>query len=276
MIIGAVAGVLVVYSVEFWDRRHIDDPCGAISVHGVNGAWGVLAVGLFADGTYGQGWNGAIGVTAHHGVQGPLLRRRRPARRAGVPRRGRLRLGVGHHVGDLRRREAVHPDPRVARGRDPRSSTCRSSACSLPRLRAHVDARRRPRKCDRSTSSTTRRFRIREDLMKLVTALVKPFKLDEVKEALTTLGLAGHHDHRSQGLRPPTRTHRGVPRRRVHGGVRAQGAHRGADRRRRRPRVADTIVDAARTGQIGDGKVWISPVDTIIRVRTGEMDHDAI
>ena len=40
--------------------------------------------------------------------------------------------------------------------------------------------------------------------------------------------------------------------------------------------VADTIVEAARTGQIGDGKVWISPVDTIIRVRTGEMDHDAL
>jgi Amt family ammonium transporter len=69
IIIGAVAGVLVVYSVEFWDRRHIDDPCGAISVHGVNGAWGVLAVGLFADGTYGKGWNG-IGVNAGHGVQG--------------------------------------------------------------------------------------------------------------------------------------------------------------------------------------------------------------
>jgi len=56
--------VLVVYSVEFWDRRGIDDPCGAISVHGVNGAWGVLAVGLFADGTYpakSVGWNGISG-----------------------------------------------------------------------------------------------------------------------------------------------------------------------------------------------------------------------
>jgi len=41
-------------------------------------------------------------------------------------------------------------------------------------------------------------------------------------------------------------------------------------------RVADTTVSAARTGQIGDGKVWISPVDTIIRVRTGEFDHDAL
>jgi Amt family ammonium transporter len=65
VIIGMIAGVLVVYSVEFWDRRHIDDPCGAISVHGVNGAWGVLAVGLFADGTYPAklvgGWNGIPG-----------------------------------------------------------------------------------------------------------------------------------------------------------------------------------------------------------------------
>jgi Amt family ammonium transporter len=68
-IIGGVAGVLVVYSVEFFDRRGIDDPCGAISVHGVNGAWGVLAVGLFADGTYGQGWNG-VGATATKGVTG--------------------------------------------------------------------------------------------------------------------------------------------------------------------------------------------------------------
>jgi len=69
VVIGGVAGVLVVYSVEFWDRRHIDDPCGAISVHGVNGAWGVLALGLFADGTYGVGWNG-VGANSTHGVQG--------------------------------------------------------------------------------------------------------------------------------------------------------------------------------------------------------------
>lgn len=60
-IIGLVSGVLVVESVFFFDKRGIDDPVGAISVHGVNGAWGCLALGLFADGTYGEGWNGTAG-----------------------------------------------------------------------------------------------------------------------------------------------------------------------------------------------------------------------
>ena len=58
VIIGAVAGVIVVFSVFFWDKRGVDDPVGAISVHGVNGAWGVLSVGLFANGSYGAGWGG--------------------------------------------------------------------------------------------------------------------------------------------------------------------------------------------------------------------------
>jgi Amt family ammonium transporter len=68
-IIGAVAGVLVVVSVFFFDRIKIDDPVGAISVHGVNGAWGLLAVGIFSDGSYGQGWNG-VGATDYLGVAG--------------------------------------------------------------------------------------------------------------------------------------------------------------------------------------------------------------
>ncbi|MFN8650650.1 MAG: ammonium transporter [Gemmatimonadales bacterium] len=61
-LIGAIAGVLVCWSVYFVDRNlKIDDPVGAISVHGVNGAWGIVALGLFADGTYGEGWNGVAG-----------------------------------------------------------------------------------------------------------------------------------------------------------------------------------------------------------------------
>ena len=69
VVIGGIAGVVVVYSVAFFDRIGIDDPCGAISVHGMCGAFGVLAVGLFADGTYGIGWNG-VGATSTQGVRG--------------------------------------------------------------------------------------------------------------------------------------------------------------------------------------------------------------
>jgi ammonium transporter, Amt family len=58
VLIGAIAGVLVVISVLFWDRVGVDDPVGAISVHGVNGIWGILSLGLFANGKYGMGWNG--------------------------------------------------------------------------------------------------------------------------------------------------------------------------------------------------------------------------
>ena len=63
-IIGLIAGVLVCLSVEFVDRKlKVDDPVGAISVHGANGLWGVIAVGLFADGrsNYGGSWNGVTG-----------------------------------------------------------------------------------------------------------------------------------------------------------------------------------------------------------------------
>jgi Amt family ammonium transporter len=71
--IGLVAGVLVVVSVFFWEKRGIDDPVGAISVHGVNGLWGVIAVGIFADGTYGTGWNG-VGAVEYLGTTGAALK----------------------------------------------------------------------------------------------------------------------------------------------------------------------------------------------------------
>jgi ammonium transporter, Amt family len=63
VIIGGIAGVLVVLSVFFVERTlKVDDPVGAVSVHGTCGAWGVLSLGLFADGVYGDGWNGVSGT----------------------------------------------------------------------------------------------------------------------------------------------------------------------------------------------------------------------
>jgi ammonium transporter, Amt family len=60
VLIGEIAGVLVVLGVIFWENRGVDDPVGAISVHGVNGLWGVISLGLFANGKYGAGWNGVV------------------------------------------------------------------------------------------------------------------------------------------------------------------------------------------------------------------------
>jgi Amt family ammonium transporter len=63
VLIGLIAGVLVVVSVLFIDGvLKVDDPVGAVSVHGVCGAWGILSLGLFADGTYGDKWNGVEGT----------------------------------------------------------------------------------------------------------------------------------------------------------------------------------------------------------------------
>ena len=58
--IGAIAGVIVVVSCGFFENRGVDDPVGAISVHGVCGLWGVLSVGIFSNGDYGAGWNGVV------------------------------------------------------------------------------------------------------------------------------------------------------------------------------------------------------------------------
>jgi Amt family ammonium transporter len=62
-LIGLIAGVLVVEAVLFIDAKlKVDDPVGAVAVHGMNGLWGCLALGLFADGSYGDGWNGVPGT----------------------------------------------------------------------------------------------------------------------------------------------------------------------------------------------------------------------
>jgi ammonium transporter, Amt family len=71
-VLGGIAGILVVYSVFFFEARGIDDPVGAISVHGVNGLWGVLSVGIFSTGQYGAGWNGVVrpDMVAKYGSDG--------------------------------------------------------------------------------------------------------------------------------------------------------------------------------------------------------------
>ena len=112
--------------------------------------------------------------------------------------------------------------------------------------------------------------------MKLVTAIIKPFRLEDVREALVALGVPGMTVSEASGYgrqRGHTEVYRGaeytidlVPK------VRIEIVVEDADA----DSVIDVIVATARTNSIGDGKVWSSPIDQVIRVRTGERGHDAL
>lgn len=112
--------------------------------------------------------------------------------------------------------------------------------------------------------------------MKLVVGIVKPFKLDEVKEALREIGVNGLTTTDVEGFgrqRGHTEVYRGaeyqvdfVPKVKVEvlcDDDQVQG-------------IVDAVLKAARTGKIGDGKIWITEVDRVMRIRTGEVDADAL
>lgn len=112
--------------------------------------------------------------------------------------------------------------------------------------------------------------------MKLVTAVIQPHRLDDVKAALEAAGIRGMTVSEASGYgrqRGHTEVYRGaeytvdlVPKVRVEVLVEAEAAST----------VADVVVQAAQTGKIGDGKVWIVPVEDVVRVRTGEHGAGAL
>ena len=112
--------------------------------------------------------------------------------------------------------------------------------------------------------------------MKLITAVIKPFKLDEVKDALKAAGIAGMTVGEVRGFGRQgghTETYRGaeyqidfVPKVVLEAVVDDSQADL----------VVDTIAKAAATGKIGDGKIWVTDVDRIVRIRTGEEGVDAV
>jgi nitrogen regulatory protein P-II 1 len=112
--------------------------------------------------------------------------------------------------------------------------------------------------------------------MKLITAIVKPFKLDDIKASLKGINVQGMTVSEAQGFgrqRGHTEVYRGaeytvdfVPK------VRVEVLSNDEDV----DRVVDAIVQSARTDKIGDGKVWVTSVESVIRIRTGEMGFDAI
>jgi nitrogen regulatory protein P-II 1 len=112
--------------------------------------------------------------------------------------------------------------------------------------------------------------------MQLIVAIIKPFKLDDVKDAVRELGVHGMTVSEAQGFgrqRGHTEVYRGaeytmdfVPK------VRVEILVDDADTER----VAEGVMNAARTGKIGDGKLWVIPVASVSRIRTGEAGVDAL
>jgi nitrogen regulatory protein P-II 1 len=112
--------------------------------------------------------------------------------------------------------------------------------------------------------------------MKLITAIIKPFVLEDVKGALEQLGVLGMTVSEASGVgrqKGHTEVYRGaeytvdfVPKIRVEVAVDDSIADK----------VVDAVVQAARTGKIGDGKVWVTTLSTVVRVRTGERGSDAL
>jgi nitrogen regulatory protein P-II 2 len=112
--------------------------------------------------------------------------------------------------------------------------------------------------------------------MKLITAIIKPFKLDDVRAALSEIGVSGMTVTEVKGFgrqRGHTELYRGaeyvvdfVPKTRVEVAVRSELVDQ----------VVEAVLKAAKTGKVGDGKIFITEIDRVVRIRTGETDNAAL
>jgi nitrogen regulatory protein P-II 2 len=112
--------------------------------------------------------------------------------------------------------------------------------------------------------------------MKLITAIIKPFKLDEVREALSAIGVQGMTVTEVKGFgrqKGHTEIYRGaeyavsfLPKIKIEVAVKAAMA----------PAVIEAITSKAKTGQVGDGKIFVTALEQVVRIRTGETDGDAL
>jgi nitrogen regulatory protein P-II 2 len=112
--------------------------------------------------------------------------------------------------------------------------------------------------------------------MKLVTAIIKPFKLDDVRAALSEIGVSGMTVTEVKGFgrqRGHTELYRGaeyvvdfVPKTRVEVAVRSELVDQ----------VVEAVIGAAKTGKVGDGKIFVTEIERVVRIRTGETDNSAL
>ena len=266
IIVGVVAGVLCSLAVGLKFKFGYDDSLDVVGVHLVGGLVGTLLIGFLATATVTGGVEGCSSVAGDTqlGKQAVAagavlaysfivtfiigkvidLRHRLPGERGGR--------------GDRRRRGRRTPRPATTSARWARGASCRPE---------------RDLDCYPRDSTRCRQERER---MKLVTGVIKPFKLDDVKTALESFGVHGLTVTEASGYgrqKGHTEVYRGaeytvdlVPK------IKIEVLVDDADVED----VMEVIVKSAQTGKIGDGKVWAQPVDSVVRVRTGERGVDAL
>ena len=272
-IIGAVSGILVVLSVEFFDKiAKIDDPAGAISVHGVNGLWGTLAVGLFArdGGLFTTGHCGrflvqlvgALSTIAFVGVCAFILF-------IVIKKTAGLRVSPAEEIGGL-----DLPEHGLASGyadfmpqyTPEEIEEAKGIGLKIPESEAIPVVNN-----SAETATATRT----SDLHKIV-IVTRQNKFDALKNAMNQIGVTGMTVINVMGC----------------GVQKGRGEYyRGAPvTMNLLPKIkveivvakvpVETVIHAAKkalyTGHIGDGKIFVYPVDTVVKVRTGARNFDAL
>ncbi len=306
-VIGIVAALLVCNAVPFVENKlHLDDPVGAISVHCVNGVWGVLATGLFADGTYGDGWNGvagnvrglfygdpsqfvaqliAVAVLIVWGFGGAYLFFRVLDKTWG------LRVSPEQELEGLDIPEMgvlAYPDNQLLRSELDYSSEDNAPipqlarfgdfdpAASMPMPEAPVSVAAAVPVVDLSSAPAPARDAYSGDQLTKIDIITKQSRFETLKEAMNRIGVTGMTVTNVLGCgvqKGTTEYYRGVateinllPKVQVEIVVAKVS-----------PRlVVDTARKTLYTGHIGDGKIFVYDVKNVIKVRTGEEGYAAM
>lgn len=304
LFIGAVAGILVCLSVPFVENKlRLDDPVGAISVHGVNGFWGVIAVGLFADGVYGDGLNGVAG-----GVRGLFY---------GDPSQLVAQLialvvlvvwGFGLSYGFFKLLDKVWglrvtPEDELEGLDGPEMGILAYPDLMLTRSELDYDSHDnvRIRQLERfnyyakvkAESNDGEEVRIDQAIpvelvsepshsvitdvkMTKIDIITRQSKFEELKEAMNDIGITGMTVTQVLGCgiqKGKSEFYRGVetelnllPKVQIEIVVAKVPVRK----------VIDTAKRVLYTGHVGDGKIFVYDVENVIKVRTGEEGYDAL
>ncbi len=305
LLIGAIAGILVCLSVPFVENKlKLDDPVGAISVHGVNGFWGVIAVGLFADGVYGDGLNGVAGgvrglfygdasqlvaqliallvlVVWGFGLSYAFFKLLDKVWGLRVSPEDELQGLDGPEMGVL-----AYPDLMLTRSELDYDSHDNVRIKQLERFRYYPEEKAR-------TKNDTEEVRVDQAVpvelvsepslsvisdvkMTKIDIITRQSKFEELKEAMNEIGITGMTVTQVLGCgiqKGKSEYYRGVetelnllPKVQIEIVVAKVPVRK----------VIETAKRILYTGHIGDGKIFVYDVENVIKVRTGEEGYDAL